>query len=77
MGFWVILFLFLYLVPGILSGEPPGVTIIVRGSATIAQTNNDFVCATIDWWPPEKCNYNHCPWGQASVLNLVTFRLSL
>lgn len=70
MGFRLILFLFLYSLPGILSEERPDVTIIVRGSSTIAETNDDFVCATIDWWPPEKCNYNQCPWGRASVLNL-------
>lgn len=45
-------------------------TVIVRGSETIASTSDEFVCATIDWWPPEKCNYDQCPWGRASVLNL-------
>lgn len=46
------------------------VTVIIRGSETIAATSDEFVCATIDWWPPEKCNYDQCPWGKASVLNL-------
>uniref|UniRef100_A0A0E0C2K3 Heparanase-like protein 1 n=1 Tax=Oryza meridionalis TaxID=40149 RepID=A0A0E0C2K3_9ORYZ len=46
------------------------VTIVVRGAETIASTSDEFICATIDWWPPEKCNYDQCPWGQASILNL-------
>ncbi|KAF5748161.1 hypothetical protein HS088_TW04G00111 [Tripterygium wilfordii] len=29
----------------------------INGTAPIAETDNDFVCATIDWWPPEKCDY--------------------
>lgn len=58
---------------GILSDDTADVTVIVKGSSTIAETNENFVCATIDWWPPEKCSYNQCPWGQSSVLNLVCF----
>jgi heparanase 1 len=46
-------------------------TVIVKGSAKIAETDRSYVCATLDWWPPEKCNYNQCPWGQSSILNLV------
>ncbi|CAN6470100.1 unnamed protein product [Victoria cruziana] len=42
----------------------------VRGTSTIAETDDNFICATLDWWPPEKCNYGNCPWGEASVLNL-------
>ncbi|XP_062098594.1 heparanase-like protein 3 [Humulus lupulus] len=32
--------------------------------------NNDFICATLDWWPPQKCDYGSCSWGTASLLNL-------
>ncbi|KAK8925837.1 Heparanase-like protein 3 [Platanthera zijinensis] len=46
-------------------------TAVVDGSAAIATTDNEFICATLDWWPPEKCDYGSCSWGQASVLNLV------
>lgn len=45
-------------------------TVIVRGSMQEAETDDRYICATIDWWPSNKCNYNHCPWGQTSVLNL-------
>ena len=27
-----------------------------------------FVCATLDWWPHDKCDYGRCPWGGASSL---------
>jgi heparanase 1 len=44
----------------------------VDGRRAIASTGEDFVCATLDWWPPEKCDYGTCAWGRASLLNLVT-----
>lgn len=72
MGFHLLLFIVLCTLPGILSEESADVTVIVRGSATVAKTDDNFVCATLDWWPPEKCNYNQCPWGQSSILNLVS-----
>ncbi|TYJ16955.1 hypothetical protein E1A91_A09G017100v1, partial [Gossypium mustelinum] len=37
---------------------------------SIGETDDNFVCATLDWWPTEKCNYNQCPWGKAGLLNL-------
>uniref|UniRef100_A0A0D9WMI3 Uncharacterized protein n=1 Tax=Leersia perrieri TaxID=77586 RepID=A0A0D9WMI3_9ORYZ len=42
----------------------------VDGRRAIAATDEDFVCATVDWWPPEKCDYGTCSWGLASMLNL-------
>lgn len=72
MGFWLPLLLFFASGYGILALESTNVSIIVKGSVSVAETNEHFVCATIDWWPPEKCNYNQCPWGQSSVLNLVS-----
>ncbi|XAR65251.1 Beta-glucuronidase [Bertholletia excelsa] len=30
----------------------------------------NFICATLDWWPTNKCDYNQCPWGKAGLLNL-------
>ncbi|KAI7755604.1 hypothetical protein M8C21_016677 [Ambrosia artemisiifolia] len=42
----------------------------VNGSASIGFIDEDFICATLDWWPPEKCDYGSCSWGNASLLNL-------
>uniref|UniRef100_A0A1D1Z3K1 Heparanase-like protein 1 n=1 Tax=Anthurium amnicola TaxID=1678845 RepID=A0A1D1Z3K1_9ARAE len=67
---WLCLFLFFqpFLFTSAYGGEPA--TIIIRGTMTAAKTDDNFICATLDWWPPEKCNYNQCPWGQSSILNL-------
>ncbi|TYI08469.1 hypothetical protein ES332_A09G004300v1 [Gossypium tomentosum] len=46
------------------------VNVVIQGSTPIAETDDNFVCATLDWWPTEKCNYNQCPWGKAGLLNL-------
>lgn len=70
MGHWLLLFCLLVALPEILGQQHVDVMIRVRGNSTIAETDDNFVCATIDWWPAEKCNYNHCPWGQSSALNL-------
>ncbi|KAK1292810.1 Heparanase-like protein 1 [Acorus calamus] len=71
MGFLFGIFILFCSLSGIFTEEPPDATIIIRGVATVAETDENFVCATIDWWPPQKCNYNQCPWGEASVLNLA------
>lgn len=36
----------------------------------IGETDEDFICTTLDWWPPNKCDYGTCSWGNASLLNL-------
>ncbi|KAL0327135.1 UNVERIFIED_CONTAM: Heparanase-like protein 2 [Sesamum angustifolium] len=46
------------------------VKLTVRGATSIAKTDENFICATLDWWPETKCNYNQCPWGKAGILNL-------
>ncbi|PON89862.1 Glycoside hydrolase [Trema orientale] len=45
-------------------------TVFVNGTAPIGRIDDDFVCATIDWWPTQKCDYGTCSWGRASLLNL-------
>lgn len=71
MRLWFLFLLPLLCLPApIRSEDYSDVTVIIRGSEAIASTSDEFVCATIDWWPPEKCNYDQCPWGQASILNL-------
>jgi len=34
------------------------------------RTQDTYVCATLDWWPPSKCDYGICPWEQRGILNL-------
>ncbi|GMI63533.1 glucuronidase 1 [Hibiscus trionum] len=46
------------------------VNVVIHGVASIAKTDDNFVCVTLDWWPAEKCDYNQCPWGKAGILNL-------
>ncbi|KAL9166077.1 hypothetical protein ABFS82_05G005600 [Erythranthe guttata] len=46
------------------------VKVAVKGAAPIASTDENFICATLDWWPQTKCNYNQCPWGNAGIPNL-------
>ncbi|KAL0926830.1 hypothetical protein M5K25_003081 [Dendrobium thyrsiflorum] len=70
MAFKLVSVLFLCSLPSILCEKNNDVTIIVKGSTVEAEIDDSFVCATLDWWPPEKCNYDQCPWGNASVLNL-------
>ncbi|KAI3522707.1 hypothetical protein L1887_00706 [Cichorium endivia] len=42
----------------------------VNGTTSVAYIDDDFVCATLDWWPPQKCDYGTCSWGTTSLLNL-------
>ncbi|KAF8393125.1 hypothetical protein HHK36_021366 [Tetracentron sinense] len=51
------------------SGNVEGI-VFIDGKAPIGKTDDDFICATLDWWPPEKCDYGTCSWGLASLLNL-------
>ncbi|XP_052185239.1 heparanase-like protein 2 [Diospyros lotus] len=46
------------------------VKIQFQGVTTIAKTDDNFVCLTLDWWPANKCDHNQCPWGKAGILNL-------
>lgn len=71
MEFWLIFFLFSASIPAILAEDIVHGTIIVDGSTTVSETDDNFICATIDWWPHDKCDYNQCPWHYTSVINLV------
>ncbi|KAL7163783.1 hypothetical protein ACSBR2_039831 [Camellia fascicularis] len=46
------------------------VKVKVQGVTSIAKTDDNFVCVTLDWWPANKCDYNQCPWQEAGILNL-------
>ena len=54
------------------SGNVISGTVFVNGTASIGRTDDNFICATVDWWPTEKCDYGTCSWGRASLLNLVS-----
>ncbi|GER37077.1 glucuronidase 3 [Striga asiatica] len=45
-------------------------TVVIDGKRYIAETDENFVCATLDWWPADKCDYGTCSWGNSSILNL-------
>lgn len=47
------------------------VEVRVKGVTSIATTDDNFICATLDWWPADKCDYGQCPWGKAGIFNLV------
>ncbi|KAL8497804.1 hypothetical protein ACS0TY_021223 [Phlomoides rotata] len=47
-----------------------GDTVFIDGKRSIARIDENFICATLDWWPPDKCDYGTCSWGHASLLNL-------
>ncbi|CAK9148006.1 unnamed protein product [Ilex paraguariensis] len=70
MGFYISLFLCLVPLTAILALEIEDAKFVVNGTATVADTDANFVCATIDWWPQDKCNFNQCPWGSSSAINL-------
>lgn len=79
MCFWVCLFGLLSFIHSVNSeGEGTGGGSIeglvrINGIKPIGKIDDDFVCATLDWWPPEKCDYGTCSWGSASLLNLVSY----
>ncbi|QHN93353.1 Heparanase-like protein [Arachis hypogaea] len=52
------------------SGHEAVKGIMILGKSHIGRIDDDFVCATLDWWRPQKCDYGTCRWGHASLLNL-------
>ncbi|CAI0394319.1 unnamed protein product [Linum tenue] len=50
--------------------DTSSITVTVKSVTTIANTDSDFICATLDWWPKDKCDYGQCPWGMTGILNL-------
>ncbi|KAK1429643.1 hypothetical protein QVD17_11857 [Tagetes erecta] len=44
--------------------------VYVNGTSLIGFVDEDYICATLDWWPPQKCDYGTCSWGASSILNL-------
>ncbi|KAL2228825.1 UNVERIFIED_CONTAM: Heparanase-like protein 3 [Sesamum indicum] len=67
---WWVLVCVLCCIGDVKAGETVEGIVFVDGKSPIAKTDEDFICATLDWWPPEKCDYGTCSWGHASLLNL-------
>ncbi|CAK8563222.1 unnamed protein product [Lathyrus sativus] len=70
MGLLLILFVFLASLLSALTQKVENGLIRVDGVRAIAENDDNFICATIDWWPHDKCDYSYCPWESSSVLNL-------
>lgn len=70
MGFQALVLVFLAFCPAILAQKSEDARLVIDTSSTVANTDANYICATIDWWPQDKCNYNRCPWGSSSVINL-------
>ncbi|KAK8334892.1 hypothetical protein V6Z11_A09G017300 [Gossypium hirsutum] len=34
------------------------VNVVIQGATSTTERNDNFVCATLDWWSTKKCNYN-------------------
>lgn len=72
MGFQALFLVFLAFSPAILAQNSEDAKLVIDTSSTVAKTDANYICTTLDWWPKDKCNYNRCPWGSSSVINLVS-----
>lgn len=53
------------------NGEQGRVDVKIEAVTSIAKTDDHLICATLDWWPTDKCDYGQCPWGKSGLNNLV------
>jgi len=72
MRLYLALFLFLASLQVALSKDIEHGLLLVNGAQAKAVTDDNFICATIDWWPHDKCNDGYCSWGDSSIVNLVS-----
>jgi heparanase len=72
MRFHLALFIFFTSLQVTLSKDIEHGLLLVNGAQAKAQTDDNFICATIDWWPHDKCNDGYCSWGHSSIVNLVS-----
>lgn len=69
----MLLVFFVAALPAILAQASEEAKLVIDTMTPIAETDANYICATIDWWPQDKCNYKRCPWGLSSAINLVRF----
>ncbi|XP_031371761.1 heparanase-like protein 3 [Punica granatum] len=43
--------------------------VFINGTASIAETDHNFICATLDYGPSDHCDHGFC-WGKATLLDL-------
>ncbi|KAL8091408.1 heparanase-like protein 1 [Apium graveolens] len=70
MGCFTLLVFFVASLSCIVAQNVEDAELVVNSTAVLTETDETYICATIDWWPHDKCNYNHCPWGYSSAVNL-------
>ncbi|CAH9120940.1 unnamed protein product [Cuscuta epithymum] len=70
MRFQELLLVFLALFPTVFTQSVEHASLVIETTKRIGNTDANYICATLDWWPHDKCNYNQCPWGFSSVTNL-------
>ncbi|KAH7516050.1 hypothetical protein FEM48_Zijuj10G0093600 [Ziziphus jujuba var. spinosa] len=46
------------------------VDVSINGETESATTDENYICATLDWWPDTECNNGYCSWIKSSVLNM-------
>ncbi|KAH7516051.1 heparanase-like protein 1 [Ziziphus jujuba] len=46
------------------------VEVSINGETEKAITDENFICATLDWWPDTECNNGYCSWIKSSILNM-------
>ncbi|KAI4380972.1 hypothetical protein MLD38_007097 [Melastoma candidum] len=59
-------------VPGLSYTVQPTVidgSVFINGTAPVATTDEDFICATLDYGPPDVCYHGTC-WGNATLFTL-------
>lgn len=70
MRLYLALFLLLASLQVTLSKDIEHGLLLVNGAQAKAETDDNFICATIDWWPPESCNFGFCSWAHSSIVTL-------
>jgi len=71
MRLYLALFLFLASLQVTLSKDIEHGLLLLNGAQAKAEIGDNFICATMDWWPPESCNFGFCSWAHSSIVTLV------